>query len=755
MSSLTCEPLLSPSLWLTLAALAGIVAVVYALQRPAGISVRRWTAITVLQAAGWMGVLAVLLNPTWLEPVPPPAGKPLLTVLLDASSSMATRDVDSKPRYEAGAALARTVTDDFGRHFDVQLKLFDAHPRYADAASLAQITPGGELTDLAAALQESLAWDRPQGQALLLLSDGIHNGPGGVESVLDAARMAKSMSAPVSVHVLGGPGKLDDVSISLPRPQELAYVGQRLTIPVRLKQRGTLSDQFEAVLRSQDEELSRQTVRVAPDGEASAKFELTAKKPGVFRYEVQVMSPQGETVTGNNSATLVVRVVRDPIRVLVLEGKPYWDTKFLLRTLSADAMLEVDSMVQLTDNRFLRREMKLTPSTSPPAKEEDAGLPQFQRTDTSAVLNAIADDALAAKTLAGHQVIVLGRDAEAFLTPIVIDRLRNWIARDGGSLVCFRGAPVSVLNQQLAAMMPVKWAAGAEARFHPRLTERGLAADWLSSSGSDAESLGRLPSLAMHSRPSRPSPLSVVLAESGNDNGPPVVTYQPYGTGRVVTVEGAGMWRWAFLAPQHHEQDELYSSLWQSLVRWLVSSVGLAPGQDLLLRTDRVSYRVGESVSIQVLAREDVWPTLPPLQLYCDGKLLADRFLATPVGDDAGVFQVNLGRLPEGRYRVRLAESDDANSHHSAAFDVLPFLNEQLDIAARSDLLARIAEETDGAVLKGISASDFTRDYQQHLLRSRPSQTRRISAWDRWWVLVGILGVWGAAWALRRTGGLV
>ena len=31
-------------------------------------------------------------------------------------------------------------------------------------------------------------------------------------------------------------------------------------------------------------------------------------------------------------ALLLVRVVKEPVRVLLLEGRPYWDGKFLART---------------------------------------------------------------------------------------------------------------------------------------------------------------------------------------------------------------------------------------------------------------------------------------------------------------------------------------------------------------------------------------------------------------------------------------
>ena len=52
-------------------------------------------------------VLGILLNPTWIEPVAPPAGKPLLTVLVDATASMATADAGPRARTRYQSAVGR------------------------------------------------------------------------------------------------------------------------------------------------------------------------------------------------------------------------------------------------------------------------------------------------------------------------------------------------------------------------------------------------------------------------------------------------------------------------------------------------------------------------------------------------------------------------------------------------------------------------------------------------------------------------
>jgi hypothetical protein len=127
--------------------------------------------------------------------------------------------------------------------------------------------------------------------------------------------------------------------------------------------------------------------------------------------------------------------------------------------------------------------------------------------------------------------------------------------------------------------------------------------------------LAALPTLASAAQVDRSKPLAVVLAHSVAPDGgaeSPAVVYQPYGTGRVVVIEGAGMWRWAFLAPQYQQQDEVYGGLWHSLLRWVTSGSGLLPGQKVSLRADKVSFATEEPASATLLLREEAGTGRPP-----------------------------------------------------------------------------------------------------------------------------------------------
>lgn len=776
MSSISFEPLISPAVWIALALPAAVLLVVYARSRPGAISRRRWRFVVALTAVGLAALLGVLLNPTWLEPIPPPAGKPLLTVLVDRSASMGVKDAEgSTSRFANANDLVSHAVAKLEQRFDVQVRSFAEAWTPASLTELAAAQPEGKVSDISGALAGALTADRPQGQAVLLVSDGIHNAPGGLSGLSEVLRTSKALDAPVYTITVGGDTVLRDLEIGLARPQDLSFVGQNVPVSVIVKQRGRLADRAEVSLLQDGREVAQAAVPLTANGAATHTFHVSEKQQGLYRYEVRLQSLAAEATPANNSATFLLRVIEEPVRVLLLEGKPYWDAKFLVRTLAADPSVELDAIVRVTETRFAKRSLRWVRSgmigdaavdgdeknATPSAAGETS-----RRVETTTMLSDLGSLSEGGEDLSNYQLLVLGRDAEAYLTDSLLERLRTWISRDGGSLVCYRGAPVATVNQNLARLLPVRWAPARETRFRVQLTERGQELNWLGD-GADEDAFSKLPSLSSVSTPEKPKPLSVVLARGQQEPGPAVVTYQPYGTGRVVVVEGAGMWRWAFLAPQFQQHDQVYSALWQSLLRWLVSGVGLIPGQDLLLRTDKVTYTSGDQVTALLLMRNaSENQGVPAVQLFGSGAEPMGTFTPIPLGDEPGVYRVPFGVLPEGSYRAAAARSAGAvpastalggmaKAGDSAAFDVRAFSGEQLDVQSRPDVMTRIAKESGGAVLQATSADQLAEQFQQHLARSRPERVRRLTAWDRWWVLLGIVAAWGGAWGLRRASGLV
>src|SRR5262249_32016622 len=160
------------------------------------------------------------------------------TLLVDSTASMATADASAgEQRYRAAARLAQEFQKEVGDRYEVRVATFTDTVTATEANGLEDRPPQGMVTDLAAAISGSLEADRSAGQAIILLSDGIHNGGGGAERVLEAARFAKAMACPVYTRTFGGDAAVKDLAVEFRTPQELAFVGQKVPLSVRLPPR--------------------------------------------------------------------------------------------------------------------------------------------------------------------------------------------------------------------------------------------------------------------------------------------------------------------------------------------------------------------------------------------------------------------------------------------------------------------------------------------------------------------------------------
>ena len=774
--TLTAEPLISFALWLTLAVVAIGLLGWYAWQRPWGIPRTRWSLIIGLMATSVGLLLGILLNPTWNERIPPPQGKPRLAILIDDSASMSSTDMpDGRSRYQTAAGIAKVCATKLQDRFDVHTATFSKNLLPIDVDDLEKQIPSGLVTDMAHAIESSIEPNRPAGQALLLLSDGNHNAGGGTPQVLASVAYAQAVDAPIFTKTFGSDAESHDLALRLLAPQQLAFVGQNVPVTAVVWRRGRAPEAVNVVLERDGQEVSRQSVFIAGESKVEVQFPVQQEARGLYRYEVRVEPFEGEVTRVNNYGTLMLRVVDEPIRVLLVEGKPYWDSKFLARTLSSDPSIELVSVVRVAEKRYLERTFKRTaaaeksaPEKSVPGAGDNApGGPMPPRplavvpvTEAWRVIQNGADVLADAKALGTFQVLVLGRDSESFLSDQALENVRNWVANDSGALVCYRGQPMAQVNERLERLLPVQWKVSRESRFRMTLTDRGRDLRWFDSQptrGAD-EVLTHLPALATSSVAEQPKPLATVLATVAGDASEviPIVTYQPYGGGRVVVVEGSGMWRWAFLPPAYSDHDTTYGTLWQSLMRWLVSGAGLLPGQDMALHTHQVTFGADEAATGTLLIRrEAAQGQIPNIELTGDGIEGVRTITPVPAGEGPGVFRVVFGELPEGRYQARISGQPVEKSGSQVAFDVRRFLEEQLDLTARPDLMARIASSTGGLVLQGDSPGDIADAFVAHLERGRPERIERTAAWDRWWVLAGTFAVWTMAWSLRRNSGLV
>ncbi|MEX1016504.1 MAG: hypothetical protein WDZ31_07150 [Phycisphaeraceae bacterium] len=757
-----------PAVWLVLLLAAAVVGAVWmeglggegavGRKRRVGVLGLRLVAIAGL---GWLLSGPSVMDETAVERV----GERGVTLLVDTSASMAEQDVTGR----GGEAVSRWRALRAGWLSDESLARlreagalrvvgFDERVRTLGTGTLDELEPDGRETRLFTAVEEAAA-DPAWGEAppvLVVLSDGHDTQRG-----RDPAAVDRLVAQGATVHVapVGSTDVSPGLAVQAWADADVLFEGQTTTVHAQVWPRGLGDREVAVTLHHEGEVVDQRRVAVREGAVAEpVAFEISptaggASQVALHGYEVRAEVVGDEATLPNEvddaaaRQFVFVQVSRERMRVLLLEGEPYWETRWLSRVLRDDGQVALDAVYHLgSERRIVQR------------AEEEADL-----------------DRLGAETLASYDVIVLGKRAERFFPGAAAQRLVDYVREAGGALVLARGRPFDVTTEAgreamavFDAIAPVTWGEQQVAGLALQLTEEGAGSALLGFDElADPEVLTtRLPGMLAATRIEDERAASVVLlrqtaeGEAGNAASPGMaaVVQARAGRGRVMAVLTDGLWQWALLPSALREHETVYHLFWSRAVRWLATGGEFLPGQDVSVTLDRLAVRPGEPVAVTVSTRyvsPDFTPRLRVTDPAGDTHTLTQqrddardtRFRATYRSEIAGVHRVEVDSpdspnliAPDAPLTARLAVEDRSP--------------ERLNPAARPDVLTEMAEATGGRRLALDDVDALLSDLQDRTLaRDVDPQPRYVFA--RWPVLALIVGCLTLAWWLRRRAGLV
>lgn len=685
----------------------------------------------------------LLLNPVATLTAPQAKRKAPFLILLDTSRSMTTRDVPTVSSPETRwQAARRTVLENhaflegLAQHYQVRTYGFDVRASITDGNVLRALeSPGGDHTALGDALTQAVDANRPDAASgtagsVLLVSDGRDNAN---NSPLDAARAAKALGFSIYTLCLGQETKAQDIQVVAQRPQIFAEPGQQIELAADIRNTGIPSGSVTIELLRDSKKVASQSLTLAP-GRQEVSFPVTEARRGFYRYAIACPPVQGETDLTNNRANVFLNVMDSRARVLLVEGEPTWDSKFLAQTLRDDPTVRLDTVYQLTDTRPF--------AISGTAEQPIVHLPHT------------------VEEFAHYDVLLLGRGYESFFDAKATEALKQWVGDRGGCLVFLRGR-ADERTPGLRDLEPLVYGTKELETAQIRLTDAGRSHPGFAfDTGEDAQTVvKKLPSLITATRVEKEKALAVVLArtpdsESGADSRPmATLAYQRFGQGKVMAVVGQGLWRWAFLPPDQEKYRKVYPEFWMQTIRWLISESDFLPGQNIAMRTDKGAYSASETVNLLGFLRGP--KTAPPaITLTLPGgkttTLTPDRgdgktadFTASYRPPAPGEYLATVAPLPGNAKSVPV----------SAAFTVFPGQEEDANRSADPALMQQIAAVGGGESLQPAQLNGLPEKLRAAELSSVKTAEPR-TLWDRWWTLAILLCLLTAEWLLRRRSGL-
>lgn len=708
-----------------------------------GIASPRRLAPLVLRLAIIAGIAVILLGPSRVaERQTSARGK--LTILLDTSASMTTADCRGKSRIDEAVTrwLSPAVLADARSRFDLTIVGIDAQSRPLADADLRKsgdkLALGGE-SQLTNAISQTLAGGdaSPEnaGTNMVVIGDGndTTNRP-----VSEVAPLALARGVPVSIVTLGEPAGRPMLSVTAAATPGVLLEGQEGQLAVTIKQNSLDGRRASVRVRGPGGERTADVALEPRGGVATQTFTIRHEREGSYEYRVIAEATAADGTPVSAEASAFLDVTGKPLRVLVVEGQPGWDTSFVGAALRRDERLRVTQITSLMPDQ---PPQTIVPGDEPPPK-----------------LDTIDD-------WSAFDLVVLGRDVERVLKPDQTVDLVEYVDKRGGQVILARGKPAGG-----AGLVTSDSVAAALAKLEPAIefkntatsgvlaaTTDGLVNPALRSLATQASLqtlLTKLPVARASYAVDRLKPAATPLLVFGA-GGPPALVTMPVGRGGVTLVAIDNTWRWSLLSPEQRKTPGLagaYDQFWGGLARWMVMRGDFEPGKQATLQLDNTGVNVGQTVGITVACRWTPTANFQPRLTVTDGRGRSAAVALTRVTGADARWHATVTPTEPGVFKVALDASPLTPATQERRFQARGVDLERLHSASDPASMRKLAEISGGLALAGDDAATWPEKLAaRYASRKAPDSIEPL--WPRAWLLAALVSLMGVEWIVRRRMG--
>lgn len=642
-------------------------------------------------------------------------------------------------------------------NFNIELlSLENRHPRLlwstehgSDAQPVALPQPESTLTNIGSALLERIEGARSNVKtpissrtAVVLFSDGRHNDSDAPATV---AKMLGDRGIPLYCIGIGSerrPVDLALLGIEVPqtvfhedRVSGTASIKDDMPAGIPFQLRITLG---EKILWEKEMLTSQRSVLKVPfdfsikDLVASKLLENPPQKsliPLPFEASLTVL-PQEREIR-NNSARFVIRATTGKRKLLLLDGRPRWETRYIKSLFERDPQWQVNVLLADPDGK-----------TSWPRGRAPGSFPSDEQ------------------ALSEYDMIIFGDVPPTMLSDEELQSITDFVSKGGGGLLFLDGARQMLSEygtRPLTRLLPVTFggppAGQTDLIAGPlELTERGrsFAALKLDENAQDPNEIWKSLPPPRHLARCTALPGTETLIESETQQGrSPVLVFRQYGSGHIAYMASDESWRWRNeIAGKYQER------FWSQLVNELGEATFSTMDDQIALDTDAFSYAPGLSAGLRVRLRDGKPRINLNATLWRDGKKYASvNLLQEPGRPDT--FAGRSAPLEPGIYDFGVEESGASpGSTARVRFEVQPPQTSELgELTLNEDLLLKMAADSNGKYLREERANELP-SLMAHLKVGEAVESETL-LWQGYIWFSAVILLLTLEWILRKRIGLI
>ena len=587
--------------------------------------------------------------------------------------------------------------------------------------------------------------------AIVLLTDGQHNaGP----SPLQTAKVLGSQGIAFYPVSLGAAEQAADIAVTGVEHPEMVFQKDRVRGTMIVRDQMPVGQPFVAEVRYQNEVVWQQQLLTENNGERRIEFEfgideLVERIGSQFASDVKqhavalamtasIAPLANEAEPNNNQRPIRLAAITQNYRLLILDGRSRWETRYLRNVFERDTQWDVDVIIAGVGN-------------------DDETLP---RGDGDDMFPETRDG------LFEYDLIICGEVGAELFSEHEYQWIREFVETRGGGLIFIdgsRGRMKAFSDQDLGPLLPVEWLSTVVSTQPTmlQLTEKGSRETALTFEV-DATANRRFwtelpPPHTLNAVQALPG--AEVLVEAIVNNSPvPAIVTRNYGAGRVLYLASDETWRWRYKAA-----DTYHQRIWNQLAKFVMPRPFATSDEYLSVDTGPVSYQMGDSADIRIrllgLDGKPATDATVDALVWKDGRVVSTASL-TGDPDVPGIYRGNSGALADGDYEVsvRAAGFSDEALKARGRFVVLPPESVELsNTACNEELLQQIASESGGVYLREEQIGELS------ALLSPLSSGRVVESddslfenkpWSYGW-LAAIVMLLTLEWFLRKRAGLL
>ncbi|NBV24264.1 MAG: VWA domain-containing protein [Proteobacteria bacterium] len=583
--------------------------------------------------------------------------------------------------------------------------------------------------------------------AVILLSDGQHNSGG---PPAELARLLGARGVPVFPVGIGMQQPPPDLAVLTVKGPDTVAADGRVRGTVELKDDMPPGTAF--ILRvAQGERLMWEKELTTENKHLrTVEFDFPVKELVADELKLQdkdlrfaslplhfiasVTALPGEKDKANNSGALWVNATTQRPKLLLLDGRPRWEYRYLRNLFERDDRWEVNALLAGAGGEQKNWARGKGPGQFPGDRE----------------------------TLFTYQLVIFGDLPANQLRPQEMEWLRDFVGQRGGGVIFIDGRQerlASLQQSPLAPLFPVSFEGrpldGVPMIFRLAASGSSLTPLTLVADPLENERVWSFMPAPHWLAPARALPgaetwLQAVVGESRSA----AAVYRRYGAGKTLYLAFDESWRWRFKVGDLHHQK-----FWNQTAKFVMESPFAVQDRFVSLDSGALNYDPGATAEIRTRildaqgqamsrARAEAW-------LMRDGRKVATVALA-PDANETGIYRGRTAPLTDGDYEVRVRVDGLPETEMKA----------RTGFAVRRSATGELAElNCNEPLLRELASISGGRYYREEELgalveRLKPlSQGRVVESetvlWQSWWWFGAVMLLLALEWALRKRAGML